>query len=248
LKAFSEIMININRQNNSPASLNTAEIRQYIQDAIGFLNNPTNPKPTKPVSYRNSDLLDAFDDSFHSKCYLTELKFVNSYIMDIEHLIPQNERPDLVYEWSNLFPAEHYTNMIKPRTTPIGGYLDACEPTDNVEEAIIYTLSPYGYDPLFEPNDINCQKTKNTCDLLDRVHNGHNATTIKATQNLRHSIHKKYIDILLKINEWRGFPDGTQEKAQTKRELKGLISRKNSFTMLMRSMPAVRQLPNDFLD
>jgi hypothetical protein len=241
-------MININRQNNSPNSLNTADIRQYIQDAIAFLNNPLNPKPVKPVSYRNSDLLDAFDQNFHSKCYLTELKFSNSYIMDIEHFIPQNERPDLVYEWSNLFPAEHYTNMIKPRATPVGGYLDACNPVDNVEEEIVYTLSPYGYDPLFEPFDISSQKAKNTCDLLDRVHNGHNTTTIKATQNLRHSIHKRYIDILQKINDWRSQQDGTQEKAQAKRELKQLISKKSSFTMLMRSMPAVRQLPTDFLD
>ena len=30
--------------------------------------------------------------------------------MDLS-IFPQAERPDLVYEWTNLFPAEHYTNM-----------------------------------------------------------------------------------------------------------------------------------------
>lgn len=242
-------MININRRIANPGSLLTAEIQQYIQDAVLYMNDPiNNPKPNKPTSYRNSDLLEAFDEDFFSKCYLTEMKFANSWIMDIEHFIPQNERPDLVYEWTNLFPAEHYTNMIKPRSTPNGGYLNPCDPADDVENEIIYTLSLYGTDPYFEPLDNNNIKAVNTCNLLMRVHNGHDTTTQNATKNLRHSIQKKYIEVLNKIIEWKDHNDGTQEKVQAKRELKDLLSRKYSFTMLLRSMPAVRQLPLEILD
>ncbi len=242
-------MINITRQRKSPASLNTEEIRKYIDEAVIYISNPNNNnKPSKPESYRNSDLLEAFDRDFYSKCYLTEMKFINSWEMDIEHFIPQSERPDLVYDWNNLFPAEHYSNMIKPRDTPQGGYLNPCDPNDNVETEIKYTLSSYGDDPYFEATNKDNQKAVNTSKLLDRLHNGHNHDTEKATAGLRHAIHKKYIEILNKIIEWQRSGDGTQEKVQAKRELKDLISKKSSYTMLIRSMPAVRQLPADFFD
>src|SRR5690606_35693430 len=128
------------------------EIKDYIQKAIEYLNDPvTKVKPEKPTSYRGSDLLDAFDHDFHAKCYLTEQKFENSWSMDIEHFTPQSERPDLVYEWNNLFPAEHYTNMIKPRITPVGGYLNPCDSNEDVEHNIVYSLSIHGFDPDFQP-------------------------------------------------------------------------------------------------
>ena len=147
-------MINIERDITPPASLDSPEIRQYINEAILHLEDPQkNPKPEKPVSYRNSDLLEAFDRDFHSKCYLTEQKSENSWIMDIEHFIPQAERPDLVFEWRNLFPADHYANMIKPRKTPPGGYLNPCDPNDDVETEIIYTLSAMGISPHFDAKD-----------------------------------------------------------------------------------------------
>ncbi|TAE19501.1 MAG: hypothetical protein EAZ95_01765 [Bacteroidetes bacterium] len=246
-------MINIQRSPIAPASLQTAEIQAYIQDAIAYLqdkeqnpNNPTVPKPEKPPAYRNSDLLEAFDRDFFSKCYLTEEKFVNAWIMDIEHFVGKAERPDLTFEWTNLFPASHQANMLKPRKTPAGGYLNPCE--DDVETEILYSLSAYGEKPYFEAKDTTNQKAVNTCALLDRVHNGHDKDTQQATAQLRHVIQKKYMDILNKILEWKDAKEGSQEKLQAKRELKDLLSRKASFTMLLHSMPAVRRLPPDFFD
>lgn len=242
-------MVNISRNPNCPTTLQTAEIQTYIDNSILFLSDPiTNPKPVKPVSYRTCDLLDAFDRDFYSKCYLTEQKFSNSYIMDIEHFEPQNQRPDLTYDWTNLFPAEHYTNMIKPRINPVGGYLNPCEPTHDVEKEIIYTLSVYGEDPNFDPLDDGNIKAVNTCTLLHRVHNGHDENTRKATESLRYTIHKKYIEVLNKIIDWKNSIHGTQEEIQIKRELRDMLSRTSSYTMLIRSIKAVRQLPPDFFD
>ena len=243
-------MINCNREPDRPTSLNTAEIQQYINAAVAYLADSEHlTKPEKPVSYRSSDLLEAFDRVFHSKCYLTEQQFINSYTMDIEHFVPQAERPDLVYEWTNLFPAEHYTNMIKPRITPEGGYLDPCNPDDDVENEIMYSLSPHGFDPYFEAADPLNIKAVNTSDLLNRIHNGHNENTKTSTLELRHTIHKKYVKILKKIIEWQGYEGGSPEKFQAGRELRDMLSRKSSFTMLCRSMPAVRQfVPEEFLD
>lgn len=242
-------MINIDREVDSPSSLNKPIIQQYIVEVHAHLNDPTNvPKPDIPVAYRTSDLLEAFDRNFFSKCYLTEEKYINSWIMDVEHFVPQNEQPELVYEWTNLFPASHYANMIKPRTTPAGGYLNPCEVADNVETEIIYTLSKYGQDPFFEASNHENIKALNTCNLLLRLHNGHDDPTKKATADLRHAIQKKYIDILNKIIDFQRYPDNSQEKAQALRELRDHLSRKSSFTMLCRSIPAVRQLQIDIFD
>lgn len=242
-------MVNVQREVAIPAALSTPEIQSYINDAIQYLLNPNGQqKPEKPASYRSSDLLEAFDRCFSSKCYLTEMKFANSWIMDIEHFVPQNERPDLVYSWTNLFPCEHYSNMIKPRITPAGGYLNPCDPNDDVEVEIRYSLSVYGEEPYFEARDGQNLKAINTANLLQRVHNGHDLNTSKGTAELRHAIHKKYIQILNKIVEWQHHPDGSDQKFQAARELKDLLSRRSSFTMLVRSIPAVRLLPPEFLD
>jgi hypothetical protein len=232
-------MINIKRA-EQPESLDTPEIRDYINRSVQYLNDPKIfKKPDTPVAYRNCDLLEAFDRDFFSKCYLTEQKFPNSWIMDIEHFIPQCERPDLVYEWSNLFPAEHHANMIKPRKTPKGGYLNPCDPNDDVENEIIYSLSTHGFAPaFFAKNDSNL-KAVNTCDLLKRLHNGHDNNTNKLTETLRHAIHKKYIAILKKIIEYQQQPNNSSQKYQALRELRDYLSRKSSFTMLCRSIPAV---------
>jgi hypothetical protein len=249
-------MINIQRSPIAPASLQTTEIQAYIQDAIAYLQeielhtqNPTLPKPDKPKkpkNYRNSDLLEAFDKDFHAKCYLTEEKFINSWVMDIEHFEGQTERPDLVFEWTNLFPASHQANILKPRNTPAGGYLNPCE--DDVENEIFYVLS-VDNKPCFEEKDSTNLKAVNTAKLLNRVHNGHDGDTEKSTATLRHNIQKRKMEVLEKIIVWQGSPDGSQEKIQAKHDLIGLLSRKSSFTMLLRSMSVVRlYVPKEFLD
>jgi len=236
-------MINITREKEVPKSLDTPEIQDYIQKAIAYKKDPKNKeKPTPPSSYRNSDLLDAFDRCFYAKCYLTEEKFINSYTMDVEHFIPKSEAPELRYEWTNLFPAEHNANMSKPNKTPEGGYLNPCDPADDVEKQIIYTLSALGERPFFDPIDKNNLKEVNTTELLDRLHNGHDENSIRKTADLRNAIQKKYINLYQLIAEYGLESISLQRKTQIKNELKGLLSRRASFTMLCRSIPAVIQL------
>ncbi len=96
-------MINVQRGAVIPVSLNKPEIQKYITDTQEHLADPiTVPKPNVPGSYRTSDLLAAFDGCFHSKCYLTEQWFPNSWCMDVEHFVSQNEDPTKRYEWTNL--------------------------------------------------------------------------------------------------------------------------------------------------
>jgi hypothetical protein len=243
-------MINIKRTQTIPTSLDQPEIKQYIQQLNIYLSDPqNNQKPKKPKSYRDSDILELFDSDFFAKCYLTEERFGNSWIMDIDHFIPQNERPDLICEWTNLFPISHCANMLKPNKTPEGGYLNPCDDQDDVETEIIYDLSNRGGKPAFKAKNPNNLKAANTAKLLDRVHNGHDKNTTQVTKNLRHAIHKKFIDILEAIIKWQSTKKNTQEQFHAENKLKRLLSRKSSFCMLCRSIPAVRQnLPKDFFD
>lgn len=243
-------MINILREPNSPVSLQSPEIQQYIDEIQNHLLDPENiPKPKVPGTYRNSDLLEAFDRCFHSKCYLTEQWFPNSWNMDVEHFISQSEDATKRYEWSNLFPAEHRANKMKPRLTPEGGYLDPTNPAYDVENEILYSLSSMGQYPSFEAKNGDDQRAVNTATLLDILHNGHNSDTKKATAGLRHEIQKKYDQILHLILNWLGSPEGSVLKHQYRKELSLHLSKKSSFTMLIRSMAAVNiYVPNELLD
>jgi hypothetical protein len=185
-------MINIKRTQTIPASLDKPEIKQYIQKLAAYLNDPQKEQePQKPCSYRNADILEIFDNDFFAKCYLTEEKFTNSWIMEIDHFIPQNERPDLMYEWTNLFPISHCANRLKPKKTPKGGYLNPCDDQDNIETEIIYDLSEYGNKLSFTAKDSNNLKAVNTAKLLDRVHNGHDHNTNSVTKKYKTGDSKK---------------------------------------------------------
>lgn len=242
-------MINIIRDRTTPASLETPEIQKYIEDLHGHLADPKNiPKP-KAQAYRNSDLLSAFDKCFYSKCYLTEQKFANSWCMDVEHFISQTEDSTLRFTWSNLYPAEHRANSMKPRATPPGGYLDPCNPMDDVELEIMYFIGPFGQSVSFDPTDPNNQKAKNTAHLLDIIHNGHDENTIKSTASLRLEIQKKYDIILHLIIDWLASEEKSTKKNNYKKQLEEHLSKKSSFTMLFRSMPAViNHIPSEMLD
>lgn len=251
-------MININRSPQSPASLQTPEIQKYLDELVAYKSLSVeyqkieSNKPKRKEDYRNSDLLDAFDRDFFAKCYLTEKAFTNSYAMDIEHFKSKalSQSPELTYEWTNLYPADHDANMIKPRIDPIEGYLDPCNPNDDVEKEILYMVM-FGGESHFEAADLSNKKAINTAELLERIHNGHNDSSKQKTANLRAEINERRNKILELILEWLGASKtkDIQKEFELRTKLKKYLSRQSSFTMLMRSMSAVRNyIPTEMLD
>lgn len=250
-------MINILRNSIAPDSLSTPEIRQYLDQLEAYyfdqelpIDQRTLSKPTCTETYRNSDLLEAFDDYFFSKCYLTEKKFITSWAMDVEHFIPRNKRPDLTYHWENLFPADHDANMMKPRKNPTGGYLNPCDPHEDVEKDILYFIDFEDNSVHFEASDRSNIKAVNTAKLLQKIHNGDSTETHRKTIELREAIRKKYIHVLETIIKWQNarLAKNSQDEFKHERKLQGLLSRKNAFTMLIRSVEAVKILPDYFFD
>ncbi|MFN0049822.1 MAG: hypothetical protein ACKVOU_11930 [Cytophagales bacterium] len=215
-------MINLERRKEIPASL----LRQ----------NP---------SYRAADILQAFDEDFHSKCYLTEYKApANSHFFEVDHFISQSEAPELAYEWTNLFPIYESANKIKPKKTPEGGYLNPCY--DDVESEIIYSYSSITSEITFKAKNPINTKSKNTVILLMTLHNGReNEDSKMKAKNLQALINEKSIQVSELITNWKR--DKSNEAIN--RKLKEMLSRKSAFTMLLRSMSIVRNnIPQSMLD
>jgi hypothetical protein len=243
-------MINIQRPKESPASLRSPNVRDYLERLARHQEDPERfpEKPSRPAEYRSSDVLEAFETYFFCKCYLTERKFDSAWEMDVEHFIAYSERPDLACEWTNLYPADHKANMLKPRKTPAGGYLDPCDENDDVEGDIRYALSVDGEKPAFQARDATNQKAANTARLLERLHNGNDPESAQNTKYLRILIQKKHTETLNAIIDWQGAKDAA-DRFQAEIELKKLLTRKASFTALIRSVPAVRRyVPKELLD
>ena len=244
-------MINITRTEIVPESLQSADIQAYIEAITSWKENPIGVKPEPTPAYRNSDVLDAFEDCFYSKCYLTEQRFETPYMMDIEHFYPKNEFPEKRYEWSNLYPAEHNANMAKPNKMPEGGYLDPCNENDDVEKEILYRLDFDAQTTYFEPLNPSNQKAKNTAELLDRIHNGHDKNSREKAKEIKIALFKKRdrINSAIMSLQKAKLNQNQEDEFQFRKKLQTLLSRKSSYTFLMRSTSAVRiHLGVEFFD
>jgi hypothetical protein len=246
-------MINITR-GKRPDSLDNPDIKTYLEEVVAYnyLSEEDRKNATLPrggISYRNSDVLEAFDRDFYSKCYLTEQKYQSAYSMDIEHFRSKafGQFPELKYEWTNLYPCSHDANMSKPRIEPTGSYLDPCDSNDDVEKEIVYSLEMGGVAFFHVLNNDNI-KAINTCKLLDKIHNGTDDYSRKKTAELRFLINKKEREVLDLIMEYLNEKDN-EDKIRVSRKIKNILSRKSDFTMLLRSLSSVRKyVPEDFLD
>jgi protoporphyrinogen oxidase len=187
------------------------------------------------TSYRNDDVIDALYHVFRKKCYLTEKVFDSLREMEIDHFIPQNEEADLIHVWRNLYPIDNKANKQRPKTVPVGGYLDPCDPADDVEQEILYIVE-FGGNALFKPRDSTNQKAVNTADLLNRVH-----------RDLKEAISKRHHEVVDTVAKWyhaKKYNDSVQELEQ-ELTLRKLLSRDSQYTMLMRSIWVV---PHEFFD
>ena len=205
------------------------------------IDRSTTPVPVSLATqreYRNDDVLDALYTLFLEKCYLTEEQFRFRNEIQIDHFIPHQNQSELRFGWSNLYPASPRANLLKSNANPDGGYLDPCHPADDVETAIIYSVE-VGGAVLLQPRDAANVKAVNTAALLTKIHH-----------ELGEAIRLKHHAVVYAVARWRTTqqdPD-RQKQAEAELELKALLSRRSSFTMLMRSIDIVDMLPAEFFD
>lgn len=241
-------MISVTRPATPPVSLAQTRVQAFITQLAAHKADPVNnPKPTRPAGYRNADLLEVFDTHFYAKCYLTEQKFASSWEMDVDHLEPVAKNPARVLDWPNLYPAAHKANIMRGDYFPTGGLLDPC--VDAVESDLLYTLVEQGEKPGFHAADPFNSKAVNTAHLLNIVHNGRPGSpdSYKSTSNLRYLIERKYKTVLETWGEY-GHAADRQSKLEAEEKLRVLLSRRSSFTMLMRSLPFIRKTVSHLFD
>ena len=145
---------------------------------------------------------------------------------------------------------ERPTEVPASLQSPEGGYLNPCDINDDVESEIMYALVQYGVLPRFQATNPANRKAVNTTVLLNLLHNGRerDENSRNNTKHLRTLIKIRYDEIMEAIIKWQGATEGVQ-KISAAEVLKALLSRRASFTMLMRSMDAVQvYVPKDFLD
>jgi hypothetical protein len=186
-------------------------------------------------SYRNKEVLDALHAVFLGKCYLTEMVFTSRDEMQIDHFVPQNENPSLIYEWSNLYAAWHRANLTRDRKTRPGGYLDPCNPTHDVEQDVIYVLQ-FGGKALFKAKEQSNIKAVNTANLLTKLH-----------EELQPAIKERHHQVQNTLIGWYHAREQKNMREEYRYEslLRKLLSRDSQFTMLMRATLGV---PADFFD
>ena len=244
-------MIRVSRPATPPAALAQAKVQTFITRLAAHKANPTTTlRPARPTGYRTSDLLEIFDTHFYAKCYLTEQKFASAWEMDVDHLEPVASNPGRVLDWNNLYPADHKANIMRGEYYPAGGLLDPC--VDAVESELLYTLIEQGEKPGFHAADPSNIKAVNTALLLNDIHNGrfNNADSHKSTRHLRYLIEKKYKTV---IEAWGAYwhaknHNDNQSRVEAEDQLRLLLSRKSSFTMLMRSVSFIRLTVSHLFD
>ena len=156
-------------------------------------------------AYQQGEAFDILVDDCHSKCYICEDKPTK---INVEHIAPHRNDPELKYDWANLFIACGHCNSIKG--TQFNNILDPtkCDP----EEYIALSIDPTeDFVGLVKIETLKSDSsTEQTVELLQKVYNGINATKIQKVEstNLRKehlmpSVHR----FMLFINNYRKEPE-----------------------------------------
>jgi 5-methylcytosine-specific restriction endonuclease McrA len=219
------------------------------------------PAPPASLAHRTSwadqDVLDALHRDFLGKCYLCESP-VRPAEFEVDHRKPRAKFDELIFEWTNLYPACDRCNGRRPEYPNEGELLD---PGEGVEQRVAQSVEVVVPHPVnlccrFEATDDGDWPARNTARELRRLHDPDTATTYRArkrTNNLLRAIYDYYVrDVYpelrrvegLRTRRERGEPVATADLTRAERALRDLVSRRAPYTMLIRSLvgPALADL------
>lgn len=134
-------MIRVRKSTNAPASLSTTK------------------------QYNGEDVYAQLLEDQHEKCYICERKLVTDY--EVEHLKSENNYPELMQEWTNLFLACRYCNGKKSDS-----FDDNVYPlTADVEEEICQRID-FGKNKAVFTTSVTDVQHDNTVRMLNLFYNG----------------------------------------------------------------------------
>lgn len=210
------------------------------------------PEPPASLSttdrWNGLDVRKALARDFHDKCYLCE-RGISIGETEVDHRIPRSHWDDGKLVWTNLFPACQSCNKRRPKRYPREGLISPGEGVEaRLSQRALTSEDGLSIVCEFRSRRLGDAVASNTADELSHIHSPDTATTDRAkwgTQDLLDTIHDHYVEHLnpreMKVlrSRARGEPDQQAEAA-----LRGLLSRRAPFTMLMRSLvhPALSDL------
>lgn len=150
--------------------------------------------------YKGQDVVNALRTMFHSKCYLCEQDSIAN--PEVEHFIPHNKQPNLMYGWDNLFYACRRCNSIKSNTHV--NLLNATDSNVDVFEEIIHFAgnAAVGEIQIVPSSEEPSQETINTAHLIWRCFNESN-TSLRdiSKESLLESLLDEFSEFLRLRNE-----------------------------------------------
>ncbi len=200
--------------------------------------------PVIKKNYRTKAIYKKLGVILKNKCFLCETKKEAAENFHIEHFNPHKGDSELKFDWNNLLLACGDTcNLYKSDKTEL---LDPCNPKHDVENLIEYEIIKDGFDIKlrFYAKEENNKKLKNTCNLLDKIHNGDQTKSEIKTASLRNAILKR-TEALSRatINYYKAkHKKNSVEKQRAEKIIKDIISRDSPYTMLLRSIAVKDEL------
>lgn len=92
----------------------------------------------KNGKYNLPDVTRQLKLDFHGKCYLCEIDHLQSE--EVEHLCPKANRPEVKFDWNNLFYSCRHCNSVKNQKKYDGMILDCCreEPENSLKHTLVF--------------------------------------------------------------------------------------------------------------
>ncbi|WP_336855565.1 HNH endonuclease [Pseudescherichia vulneris] len=191
------------------------------------------PKCLSRKIYNHESVVTALHTIFHGKCYLCEQDELSD--AEIEHFIPHGGKPELKYDWNNLFLACSRCNSIKSDK-----FSDLIDCTDNTvlafEEIIHLAGNCVSGEIEIRARDANSSvKVINTVELLSACYNCEDSSLRKISKE---SLMEKIQGHFMLWTKWRmiliGKQSSNDEIAEAKEKIKIMCASNYPFSACWR--------------
>lgn len=127
-------MIKLNKKNEPQVLVDNKE--KWTREYLEYCNKGVKPPIALKFKYKIPEIKNILIQETNEKCAYCESRIRHVYPGDVEHIVPKNTNPELIFDWNNLTMACWQCNNNKltyydPLLPLINPYLD--EPVDELQ-------------------------------------------------------------------------------------------------------------------
>ena len=203
------------------------------------------PSLANHTSYSDEDVLYELREIFYNKCYLCESK--EPADINVEHLVPHRNNPELKFAWTNLFYCCSRCNNIK--RDKYLNIVDCCDQTKDVASLIrtIPPRTPYQSHIEVSTNSPDPQ-IQETVLLLHEIYNSQKTINKSITgAHLRKRIFARYNRFIGLVTEYLDEELSQERREEALERLKGTVSKTQEFSAFIRWLVIEDEILNELL-